>query len=169
MVAAVVCFVLESSMHLQSAALLFVQWQQHLLVESRWNCWLPYVFAHSQAKLASLNRFEKKPAQSAVYRDPFTTHHSRSQLAEIAARRTGEPVEPPTVTTCTSLSAEAVDPCTRRPLDWLNRQFCFAGRLYCEAETSHWRYPSPTYRYARRLSLLFPRPRSRWSMPRVFT
>lgn len=95
-----------------------------------------------------------KPAQSAVYRDPFTTHHSRSRLAEIAASRTGELVEPPTTTT--SVSAEAVNPCTRRPFDWLSRQFCFAGRLYCEAETSHWQYPSPTYRYTRRPSLLFP-------------
>lgn len=102
-----------------------------------------------------------------IYRDPFTTHHSRSRLAEIAASRTGELVEPPT--TATSASAEAVDPCTRRPLDWLSRQFCFAGRLYCEAETCHWQYPSPTYRYTRRLSLLFPRLQARWSMLRVFT
>ncbi|PKK54307.1 hypothetical protein CI102_1049 [Trichoderma harzianum] len=105
--------------------------------------------------------------QSAVYHDPFTTHHSRSRLAEIAASRTGELVEPPATTP--SASAEAVDPCKRRPFDWLSRQFCFAGRLYCEAETCHWRYPSPTYRYTRRLSLLFPRLRARWSMQRVFT
>lgn len=106
------------------------------------------MFAHSQANLPPPTCLAQKPAQSAVYRDPFTTHHSRSRLAEIAASRTGELVEPPTTTT--SASAEAVDPCTRRPFDWLSRQFCFAGRLYCEAETCHWQYPSLIYRYTRR-------------------